>query len=198
MAEATLHNELALFRQIAGGDESAFRAVFDHYRGKLAGFAISMTTSEVMAEDIIQEVFINLWLNRAKLFHITHPGSYLFIMTRNKTLDHLRKVSASHELVKQLWLQAHQPGSDADQSLLARESQQLVTEALSQLSAQKQQIFHLSRVQGMNHEEIAAQLGLSKSRVKNIMVEVLKFIREYLARHSPAMVLLCSWLLADA
>src|SRR5207245_3620933 len=71
-----------------------------------------------------------------------------------------------------------------EEILQAQESRKLIHDAVSQLSLQRQTIFQLSREQGLSHEEIAAHLGLSKSRVKNIMVEILKHIKDYLARYS--------------
>ncbi|HEY1164271.1 MAG TPA: sigma-70 family RNA polymerase sigma factor, partial [Chitinophaga sp.] len=74
--------------------------------------------------------------------------------------------------------------NDLELQLDARESKALIQQALTQLSPQKQAIFQLSRQQGLSHEEIGQQLKLSKSRVKNLLVETLKHIRHYLSQHS--------------
>ncbi len=75
----------------------------------------------------------------------------------------------------------------------AKESQELIHQALVQLSAQKQKIFQLSRYKGLNHEQIADHLSLSKSTVKNHIVETLRYIKTYLHQHSETLVIVFSF-----
>lgn len=173
-----------LLKGLREGDEQAFRELYARHSRQVLAFAYHLTHSAIDAEDIMQDTFLRLWTNREQLPEIASFANYIFIIARNKTMDHLRKVSLQQRLIDQVWANITEQGDDAAQQLDARESGALVQKALALLPEQKQVVFRLSRQQGLSHEEIAAQMGLSKSRVKNLLVETLRFIRVYLARHS--------------
>lgn len=192
--QATTDTEL--LQQLRKGNESAFRQLYDRHSRQVAAFIYQLTHSAVDAEDILQDTFLKLWTSRDQLPAIENLGNYIFIIARNKTVDHLRKVARQQQLVDQVWANISEVADALDLQLDARESQQLITNALAQLSEQKQTIFRLSRVEGLSHDDIAAQMGLSKSRVKNLQVETLKHIRIFLSRYGgPLGVLLFTCLM---
>lgn len=192
--QATTDTEL--LQRLRKGDESAFRQLYDLHSRPVAAFIYQLTHSAVDAEDILQDTFLKLWTSRDQLPAIENFGNYIFIIARNKTVDHLRKVARQQQLVDQVWANISEVADALDLQLDARESQQLIANALNQLSDQKQTIFRLSRVEGLSHDDIAAQLGLSKSRVKNLQVETLKHIRIFLSRYGgPLGVLLFTCLM---
>jgi len=174
----------ALLLKIAGGDETAFRELFNQYNKRLYSFVEQLTKSGADAEEIVQESFLKLWVNRASLPGIDHPGNYIYTIARNKTLDHIRKVSRDQKLLDQLWVNMSHADHSMEEELRTQEYRQLIDQALAQLPGQKQVVFRLSREQGLSHEAIAGRLGLSKSRVNNILVETMKFIRQYLEQHA--------------
>lgn len=179
-----------LLQQLRKGDESAFRQLYDRHSRPVAAFIYQLTHSAVDAEDILQDTFLKLWTSREQLPIIEHLGNYIFIIARNKTVDHLRRVARQQQLVDQVWENISEVADALDLQLDARESQQLINNALHQLSDQKQTIFRLSRVEGLSHEDIASRMGLSKSRVKNLQVETLKHIRLFLTRYGGSLGLL--------
>lgn len=181
-----------LLKNLREGDALAFRELYVRHNRQVLAFAIHLTHSAVDAEDILQDTFLRLWTSRAQLPDIERFDNYIFMIARNRTMDHLRKVALQQRLIDQVWANISETSSEEPaQQLEARESKQLVHQALEALSPQKQTVFQLSRQQGLSHEEIARQLGLSKSRVKNLLVETLKHIRVYLARH--AVILAIIW-----
>lgn len=182
--------DLDLLKQLKAGDEPAFKALYARHSRRVLAFAYHMTHSAIDAEDILQETFLRLWTGREQLPEIAHVGNYLFTIARNKTLDHLRKVALQHRLIDQVWANISETSNDLELQLEARESNALIQQALTQLTPQQQTVFRLSRQQGLNHEEIAAQLRLSKSRVKNLLVEALKHIRTYLSQHAVSLAIL--------
>jgi RNA polymerase sigma-70 factor (family 1) len=179
-----------LLHKLRQGDEQAFRQLYDRYCRQVAAFIYQLTHSAVEAEDILQDTFLKLWTSREQLPPIIHLGNYIFVIARNKTLDHLRKVSQEQRLLDHVWANISAVADALDLQLNARESQQLIADALAQLTEQQQTIFRLSRQEGLDHAAIAAKLGLSKSRVKNVQVETLRFLRRYLAQHSLLLFLL--------
>lgn len=179
-----LYTERTLLKQVADGDKLAFRQLFDLYKLRLFTFVLQLTNSKADAEEIVQDVFAKLWESRGMLLKVEFPDKYIYTIARNKSLNHLTKLARDRQLLNQLWMNLSQADNATEEILQAQESQRLIEEAVSRLNEQRQTIFRLSREYGLSHDEIAAQLGLSKSRVKNIVVEILKHIRDYLAPHA--------------
>jgi RNA polymerase sigma-70 factor (family 1) len=185
-----LNDEKSLFIQISKGSEDAFRMLFEQYRERLFTFAWQLSHSAVDAEEVVQDVFLKLWTGREKLADVEYPRKYIYIMTRNRVLDLLKKIARDEKLVKEVWSQMSQPDNSASKLLEAVESQRLIQQALSQLPEKKQTIFQMSRDQGLSHQEIADRLGLSVQTVKNNITEVLKFVHYFLSQHSELLAII--------
>jgi RNA polymerase sigma-70 factor (ECF subfamily) len=173
-----------LLLQLREGSEAAFRELYARHNRQVLAFAFHLTHSAVDAEDILQDTFLKLWSGREQLPDIERFDNYIFMIARNRTVDHLRRVSLQQKLVDQVWANISEVSDELEQQLDAEESRKLIDHALAGLSPQKQTIFWLSRQRGLSHEEISQQLHLSRSRVKNLLVETLRHVRQYLARHS--------------
>ena len=182
MVTYDLVSEKSLLEKISKGDEYAFRQIFDLYKTKIYTFIVNFTHSKADAEEILQDTFLTLWQNRYTLTDIDHPRNYIYTVVRNKTYNYLKQASKSEKMLREIWANVKQECNQTEDILQYHESNKLIWDALGLLSDQKQRIFRMSRYDGLSHEQIAAETGLSKSRVKNIIVEVLKFIKVYLAQ----------------
>src|SRR5688500_4111017 len=148
-----LHDRL-LFDRIADGDESAFRTVFHQYNAKLFHTIQKIVKSKTEAEEIIQELFLKVWLKRESLRDIETPGAWLHTIASNPSLDALRKQARPMAT-------APIPDTAEDNDPLLgnvlelRDVQSLIDEAVSQLPASRREVFNLSRRQGKSRSEIA-------------------------------------------
>lgn len=172
-------------------DES-FKRLFDNYKNRLYGYVLAITHSPYTAEEITQEIFIKLWLCRDVLHTVENLDGYIFTIARNKTLNHLRKAAYDVRLLKELQEQASsaQFHNNVEERALVSEYDRMLRDALSLLSPQRRLVYLLSRQRGLNHEEIAHQLQLSRNTVKNHMVEALRFIRHYFVEHGSVLMIL--------
>ena len=186
------YDERELFMQIANGDETAFRMLFDQYRERLYFFAWQLCHSAVEAEEVVQDIFLRLWENRSKLGEVDFPRKYIYIMARNRTLDLLSKIARDQRLISEVWTNMSQSDNYLEDLLHAQDSQLLIDQAVSQLPEKKRAIFLMSRRDGLSLREIADQTGLSIQTVKNILTEVLKHIKAFLARHN-ALLAIAFW-----
>ena len=186
-----IHNESDLLRQIAAGDEQAFARLFQHYWDHLYGFALNAAKSAELAEEIVQDSFLIVWEQRATLPGLAKFSDWLFIVTRNKTYNLLRKKVNDPVFVEQLEGYFNLSGDSPERELLLKETRALIGRAATLLPPQQQLIFDLSRQQGQSLDEIAARTGLSKNTVKVHLAKALQTIRNYLRDHASGMVLIC-------
>lgn len=177
-----MENERSLFRQVAEGDEKAFSSLFNLFLPRLYPSVIKLTKSESAVEEIIQETFIKVWLNRDKLGEMENPGGWIFRVASNQCYDYLRARALNDQLFVST---AIEPGgiNITHEWLDLKEVKRLIESAVSDLPEQRKKIYMLSRHQGKTIPEIAEILQLSPHTVKNALVTSLKFIREYLVRH---------------
>lgn len=181
MSLYNLSTEKILLQKIADGDEYAFERVFDLYKNRIYSFVIKFVHSKADAEEIVQDTFFTIWHRRASLDEVAHPRNYIYTIVRNKTYNYLNKASKNQKLLDQLWANTKTHNNDTEELLNLKDSELLIKTALLQMTEQKQSIFKMSREEGMNHEQIAHHLGLSKSRVKNVIVEILGYLRYYIS-----------------
>ena len=190
MLQSLSNIDTALILQVSEGDEYAFRLLFDQYRNKIFSIAWKITGVKSAAEDVVQEVFIKLWMNKEKLTGVKNFNAYLNTITRHHILNNLRKVAYQQTFLEDLIREQSVNTEKVSDPVLYNELQNLVHRAIQQLSPQQKKIFQLSRTQGLKHAEIAAQLNISRSTVKDHMVEALRSIKIFLNTHGSLIGLL--------
>ncbi len=167
MTASDLHNEKLLFQQISAGDEQAFKSIFYLYKIHLFKVAIRLTKSKVIAEEIIQEVFLSLWISREHLVKVDDPSSYIYRCLLNQISSYLKK-EANQDRIVRAAMRYGQSSSDATVQIVEEhETQRLIEQAIVQLPSQQNIVFRLSRQQGLTNNEIATQLHVSQHTVKS-------------------------------
>lgn len=189
-----LHNEPELLAAIATGDTAAFEQLFDAYWDGIYQVAYTLTKSRELARDMVQEIFLKIWLQRQSLPEKNNFTNYLFIVARNHILDEMRKQLREQPFIDHLSAWFAESPLQADQRLLYQESQALLQKALDQLSDQQRQVYLLTRESGWTQDEIAQHLGVSKNTVKTHMSRALAAIREYLTGHAAGLLLITTLL----
>ncbi len=195
MPISPLHNEKELLHLIMQGNEKAFRIIFDHYRTKIYAYAMHLTESADLADEAVQDVFMKLWLNKERLQSVNDFASWLHTIARNTIFDVLKQM-AKEKKGKSKLVSIQSKDSDADTVLLDKENQQLLAEAIMLLTPQQQEVWRLSRQEGLKQEEIAQKLGISINTVKVHMVSALRIIRQYLDSHTLQALIISLGLLA--
>jgi len=179
-----LYNENDLLTQVATGDEKAFRRLFDQYWDNIYSVALVFTKSTVLAEEMVQDVFMKVWQKREQIPGIKNFKGWLFTVARNHILNVLRNKITDQPFREELEQYFFDASPQPDQALLLKESEQLIAKAVDQLHPQQKKIFFMMRSEELSQEEIAGKLGLSKLTVKTHMHLALKSIRQYLQKHT--------------
>jgi RNA polymerase sigma-70 factor (family 1) len=172
-----------LVSRISRGDRLAFKILHDTCWNDIYSVALGFLKSPDWVQDVIQDVFMKLWLRREKLGIIDDLKAYIFIMARNELITAIKRKSRLDDLNRKYM----QPLTDEfmlpDEALDLKELESAVAEAVSCLPELQQKIFRLTRSQGLSHEEIAGRLGIARKTVANNITRTLNHIRTHLHKH---------------
>src|SRR4051812_19230669 len=92
MANTSRENETDLMAKIARGDQRAFKIFYDQYHLKIYTFCLRQLKSVELAEEVLQETFLKIWLMEEAILQINHVEAYLRTIARNRCLDYIRKL----------------------------------------------------------------------------------------------------------
>lgn len=173
--------DVNLLHAIAQRDEAALASLYDRYRRILFGLLIRILGSREEAEEILQEVFIQVW-RRAADFDEQRgkPFTWLVTLARSRAIDRLRQLSARERLATATAQEAPAEASDAAQDAYRSEQKEIVAEALSQLPEDQRQALLLAYFEGLTQTEIAGRLGAPLGTIKTRMRSGLIKLRELL------------------
>jgi RNA polymerase sigma-70 factor (family 1) len=172
-----VHNETELIFRITDGDEGAFSELFLAYHNQIGAFVNTIVDSKEMVEEIVQDVFLKVWLDRHSLPAVQKFTSYLFILTRNYALNAIRK-----KINQERW--QHEYLNTTRDVVLTEDASpdddylSLLESAMEHLPPQQRKVFEL-RKDGFKNPEIAEQLGLTVDSVKKYQQLALKSVSEF-------------------
>ena len=183
MLEPDLHNEKELLRLISQADENAFAKLFDYYRNKIYGVALKLTHSTTVAEEIVEDVFLKIWLRRATLNEIENFSAYLFTIARNKAYKILRQIAKNYRIVP--LAENNQPltHNNAQDYLVDKEYRSLLQKAIDRLPSQQKQVYQLIKERDLKRDEVAHQLHIQPETVKYHLAQAMKNIRTFCMLH---------------
>jgi len=166
-----------LISRLREGDESAFRIIFELYFPKLYNFSFRFLKDKEQSQEVVQEVFLKLWLNRVKLDKQYPIAPYLYTITRRLTLNMLRQTVSSQAAMDNLWHNVQKVSDETEEVILLNDLERFTEQALVKLPKQQQLVFRMSRQQELSYDEIAEELHLSRNTIKNHLVAALKTLR---------------------
>jgi len=172
------HNYKSL---IAHGDQRKFSQLMELTSEELLWFAIGFLKNKEIAEEIVSDVFVNIWNNRADLEKIINLKSYLFICVRNGCLSHLRKVKNEKIIsIESVNEYSFLPVEGPEDSLIEKEIIEQIYAAIETLPCKCKLAFTLAKINGLKYREIAEVLEISEKTVNNHLVLAVKKITELL------------------
>lgn len=169
-------------------NKSNFRDLFDQYFKALVGFANTYLSDIALSEDLVQEVFVNLWEKQDEYQNHTAFKVYIYRTVRNKCLNHIR-----HQKVVDNYIQESLPQIETEEfflnQVLSEEVSRLLYKFISELPAKRQQIVRYSLL-GLKNQEIADIMGISVNTIKSQKMYAYKELREKLGEHAYMIALL--------
>jgi len=184
-----LHNEKVVLLQVAQGDEQAFWLLFGAYHQQLAAHVYRLTGSMELAEEIVQDVFLKIWMSREALAEIHHFHAYLFVVSKHQSLNALRKI-ARERAQQRTWAKDTVVAGTVEED--SHPFYNLIDDAIHQLPPQQQRVYLLSRHEQLRYREIAEQMGISPETVKKYMQLAIASISAYVRDNIDVFLLLAA------
>ena len=178
-------------------EKDKLEELFITYYQNLRAYAFRYVGNPDAADDIVQDVFFQLWEKRSLLFQIKSIRSYLFTSVYNRSLNYLKHQQVrndshgNHRSARsELEDFYHSRIQGSSESLLTRELEQKITECIAAMPEQCHRVFILSRKYGMKNTEISTFLGINLKTVEKHMSKALSLLRVYLKEYLPVLSLL--------
>lgn len=172
-----LEDEAEILGRLTDGDELAFTQIYHHYYSSVQSAVIHLLLSPQLAEDVTQEIFLKLWEQRNKLPHIHSFRSYLFIATRNHSLNVLKRAARSKAGLAEIIRHAETVRNTTEETILGNEYLAFIQRCLADLPPRSREIFRMCREQSQTYDEVAAALGVTRDAVKSRMMHAMKVLR---------------------
>jgi RNA polymerase sigma-70 factor (ECF subfamily) len=178
-------DERALLHRIQSGDEGAYDSAFRAWYPVLVRVAAALLHDTDAAEEVAQDVMVELWRRRHAMDADVSLSGYLLRSVRNRALNHLRHLRVRKQTEGDIQALYESPVG-SDQPIVAKELATAAQQALAELPPRCREVFELSRVHGLKYSQIADALDISQKTVEAQMGKALRILRERLAPWLPA------------
>lgn len=184
------YDEAEILARIAQGDQRAFELIYQKYHARIYHFALGYLKNEMDAEEVVQEIFLKLWMRDSRSLPISSLPAYLQTLVRNHSLNALRRkarMNATDLEASVDWTEAHE---ETEQQILLNDTRKVLNQAIELLPPQQKRIYQLCHVEGVKYEEAAKQLSISPGTVHSHVKAALKFLRGHLRKSANIALLL--------
>ncbi|TDT46920.1 RNA polymerase sigma-70 factor (ECF subfamily) [Maribacter spongiicola] len=170
------YNQNSLIEDLKIGNEKAYVHLVERYHNKLCNYANSLIKDDLIAEDIVQNVFVQIWEKRNKLKYELSLENYLYRSVYNKFIDEYRKGKAVTALEKK-YMTALELAIDEKDEIQEEKILSILFEAIHELPPKCKQIFLMSKKEGLTNVEISKYLNLSNKTVENQITKAFRILR---------------------
>lgn len=172
--------------------ETAFEKVFKSHFKNLHAYACTIVKDDIIAEEMVQNVFFKIWERKGQLNIQSSLTAYLYRAVYHESLNHLKHQKVKMAYQSYATYQMSHQTDNASKKVLLGELEQQLNRAMSELPEQCRTIFQMSRFEELKYQEIADRLGLSIKTVENQMGKALKQLRLKLIDFLPLIILILS------
>ncbi|HUX59266.1 MAG TPA: RNA polymerase sigma-70 factor [Bacteroidales bacterium] len=184
MKDFVLYSDEKLMKEIKADNMFAFDALYEKYCKRVYKFGYSILKSSEEAENLMQDVFLNLWENRHKVEKDSSVKSYVFTITYNSAISIIRKKARESDFIEYLKSVQEINVDPVDMVLEYNELTNKLDEIINALPKRQKEVYLLHKVEALKYNEIAERLNISVNTIENHMCRALKTIREKLGNYS--------------
>jgi RNA polymerase sigma-70 factor (ECF subfamily) len=193
MSPDNLHDkeELKYLEDLKDGRRDAFDFIYARYSKMLLPKMQRMVKLNEVVDELLQDVFLKVWLNRAKIDLDQSFKGWIFTIAQNTVYGYYRRLAQDVKMQKHLLETFAEFYDQTEDYIFNKERVELLNQAIEKLPAQRKEIFKLCRIEGKTYQEAAEILSLSPSTVSNQLVSATKYIKRYVFFHSQEFIIFC-------
>jgi RNA polymerase sigma-70 factor (family 1) len=184
--EEDLHNLVTMLKE---GEKSAFDKLFHLFHPRIYHFCRHYNLAREEAEEIVQEVFLKMWLQRSNINVAHNVQSFIYTIAKNLIFNSFRR-----KIYQKAAYDYHvnqQADIHMEEDIICNDLNMMIDKAINELPRKRRLIFNLSRKEGLSNKEIAAKLNISLKTVESQMRLSLQFLRQVLKSNANLLLLLC-------
>ena len=189
MKDYSQYSDEELMHEIKAGNMLAFDELYRKYIRRLYRFSYSILKSREEAENIVQNVFLNLWQNREKAEKISSVKYYVFTIAYNSAISIIRKKARESQFIEYVKTLQDMKEEPVDLQFEYKELDERVSAIINSLPVRQKEVYQLHRIGGLKYAEISERLNISINTIENHMSRALKTIREKLGNYSLPVIL---------
>ncbi|MHB1686199.1 MAG: RNA polymerase sigma-70 factor [Ignavibacteriaceae bacterium] len=171
-----------LLFHIKQNDSKAFDILFKRYYHRLCSFSFQFVKNTELAEEVVSDVFLNIWLKKGEIEIRSSLKAYLYIAVRNQSLNYLKRKCPYFEDLAVVDKENKISKLTADHFLHYEDLKDEIESIIQKLPEKRQLIFRMNRFDGLSYKEIADILSISVNTVQNQMVKAVRFLSDQYPR----------------
>ncbi|WP_025143568.1 RNA polymerase sigma factor [Pedobacter jeongneungensis] len=193
MSPDNLHDkeELKYLQDLKDGRRDAFDFIYARYSKMLLPKMQRMIKLNEVVDELLQDVFLKVWLNRAEIDLDKSFKGWIFTIAQNSVYGYYRRLALDVKMQRHLLETFAEFYDQTEDYIFNKERVELLNQAIEKLPAQRKEIFKLCRIEGKTYQEAAEILSLSPSTVSNQLVSATKYIKRYVFFHSQEFIVFC-------
>ena len=176
-----MKDEKQIVKRLKQGDETAFRTLYDSYHPRLYSFSLKFVHDPEAAREIVQDVFLKIWSNRRTLNPQLSFPAYLFKIAKHENFKYLKNAARETSLKEELIRRALPLQFLPEDQLIFTEYQAMAEKAIQLLPPKRRLVFEMAQ-QGLTHDEIALELGISVHTVRAQLTHATQSVKDYFMR----------------
>ncbi|WP_293742827.1 sigma-70 family RNA polymerase sigma factor [uncultured Pedobacter sp.] len=182
MKSIPIIDEKALLIELKRGDKIAFKQLYEVYSGKLASKLIYLLKSEELAQDILQDVFLKIWINREMIDTELSFGAFLHKIATNLSKNVVRKNVYDQLMRDEVGKEGVYHPMEEDED--AEQAKAILDQAMDQLTERQREVYTLHKLEGLSYQEISEKLNISLSAINHHIQKANKHLKAVLKSRS--------------
>jgi len=177
------HTDIFILNSLKKGDKKVFEKLYSSYYQKLCSFLLSYCQDRDIIEDVVQDVFLNLWDKRRKINIQTSLNAFLYKSVYNKLMDKYRHLRLKNEMLSSYYHTAVMLAVEKENDRPNKDIR-LLHQCMEGLPEKCKKVFMRGKVRGLNYNEISEELGISVKTVEGHVARAYRLLKECMGQHN--------------
>lgn len=177
---STPQEESTLLNDLKSGSAAAFKFFYDKYSIPLYRRIFKLVKIEVIAEELLQDLFVKIWEKRELIDPEQSFKSYLYTVAERLVYDHYRTATRQARLAREVADQTSEIYTHTEEAIFEKETQSRINQAIEKLPTQQKLVFTLCKIEGKTYDQVSELLGISTATINTHITRATKAIKAQL------------------